>query len=90
MSAEYDGKGCPVMVWDGPYKHRCGLGARVGECAYHGRYAPTPLRPGNSERDNTITTMPWPATCDHKRATCEEVGCPNAEPRTRPGSGGPS
>lgn len=22
--------------------------------------------------------MPWPAKCDHTRATCEEVGCPNA------------
>lgn len=30
-------------------------------------------------------SMPWPEDgCDHKRATCEEVGCPNAEVVTRP------
>lgn len=28
--------------------------------------------------DSTVGPMPWPTTCDHKRATCEEVGCPNA------------
>lgn len=34
-----DGKrGCPVPVWDGPYKMRCALGAAVGRCAYHGPF----------------------------------------------------
>ena len=31
-------QGCPVTVWDGPYKMRCGLGAEVSECAYHGPF----------------------------------------------------
>jgi hypothetical protein len=35
-----DGKpGCPVTVWDGPYRMRCSLGASVGRCAYHGPFA---------------------------------------------------
>jgi len=34
-----DGKpGCPVVVWDGPYRMRCSLGATVGRCAYHGQF----------------------------------------------------
>jgi hypothetical protein len=34
-----DGKrGCPVVEWDGPYEMRCGLGASIGRCAYHGPY----------------------------------------------------
>lgn len=34
-------KGCPVKVWDGPYSYRCGLGASVGRCAYHGPFDPS-------------------------------------------------
>ena len=46
LTAENDvPKGCPVMVWDGPYKHRCGLGATVGRCAYHGPFDPNLIRP---------------------------------------------
>lgn len=32
------GAGCPVKLWDGPYKYRCGLGEERGVCAYHGRF----------------------------------------------------
>jgi hypothetical protein len=39
--AEWGG-GCPVMVWDGPYKYRCSIGGDGGVCAYHGRFAEKP------------------------------------------------
>lgn len=32
---------CLVPVWDGPYRHRCGLGVN-GVCAYHGPHQPHP------------------------------------------------
>lgn len=46
-----DGKpGCPVTVWDGPYRMRCSLGASVSRCAYHGPFetTPAPIPPGGS------------------------------------------
>lgn len=39
-------QGCPTTVYDGPYRHRCGLGARVGVCAYHGPFEQPTSRPG--------------------------------------------
>lgn len=48
-----DGKpGCPVTVWDGPYRMRCSLGASVGRCAYHGAFA-TVTSPGRPEGAGT-------------------------------------
>lgn len=45
-----DGKpGCPVIVWDGPYRMRCSLGALAGRCAYHGRFATSPGSDGGAE-----------------------------------------
>lgn len=32
--------GCPATVWDGPSSFRCGLGAKSGVCAVHGRFRP--------------------------------------------------
>jgi hypothetical protein len=32
------GGGCPVLVWDGPYRYRCGLGGDGNVCARHGRF----------------------------------------------------
>lgn len=35
--AERDGKkGCPEIIWDGPYNWRCGLG--INKCARHGYF----------------------------------------------------
>lgn len=42
-------RGCPVMVWDGPYRYRCGLGAAVGRCAYHGLFATAPIPPAKGD-----------------------------------------
>lgn len=42
-------KGCPVKVWDGPYSYRCGLGATVGLCAYHGPFDPSLVRRSTRE-----------------------------------------
>lgn len=39
MLAKDGRRGCPVTVWDGPYSTRCGLGASIGRCAYHGQFA---------------------------------------------------
>lgn len=44
-NAEKDApKGCPVIVWDGPYSFRCGAGASVGRCAHHGPFDPSLIR----------------------------------------------
>jgi len=32
------GKGCPVMVWDGPCAYRCGMGGSGNVCHRHGKF----------------------------------------------------
>lgn len=43
VSAEDDKPGCPVIVWDGPYRYRCSMGTR--RCAIHGPYAVKEVAP---------------------------------------------
>jgi hypothetical protein len=33
-------RGCPQVVWDGPYSYRCNLGGAGWVCAKHGRFGP--------------------------------------------------
>ncbi|SCG15485.1 hypothetical protein GA0070610_1718 [Micromonospora echinofusca] len=43
--------GCPKTMWDGPYSYPCGMGARVGVCATHGRFRhDTPPAPADPDR----------------------------------------
>lgn len=80
-STEYDGKGCPTIVWDGPYRFRCGIGAQVGVCAYHGKFADPVIPPVSqeapmAERSSQETEID--SICAHPRATyasgCADCG----------------
>lgn len=44
------GGGCPVMVWEGPYKFRCAMGGGGNVCARHGRFREDTPAPPVTER----------------------------------------